>query len=68
MARKQKLLPHVETNPSDAIADKARGALSARSPSPASEAVERPKSFRQMSPQLRVASSGSAPTPPEETP
>lgn len=31
-------------------------------------AVERPKSFRHMSPQLRVASSGSAPTPPEETP
>ncbi len=68
MARKQKLLPHVETNTSDAIPDKARGALSARSPSPASEAVERPKSFRHMSPQLRVASSGSAPTPPEETP
>jgi transposase len=68
MARKQKLLPYVETNTSDAIPDKARGALSARSPSPASEAVERPKSFRHMSPQLRVASSGSAPTPPEETP
>jgi transposase len=68
MARKQKLLPHVETNTSDAIPDKARGALSARSPSSASEAVERPKSFRHMSPQLRVASSGSAPTPPEETP
>ena len=36
MARKQKLLPHVETNTSDAIPDKARGALSACSPSPAS--------------------------------
>jgi predicted DNA-binding protein (UPF0251 family) len=66
MARKQKRLPHVETNISAAIPDKARGALSARSPSPASEAVERPKAFRHMSAQLRVASS--APTPPEETP
>jgi transposase len=67
MARKQKLLPHVETNLPDAIPDKARGALSALSPS-ASEAMERSKSFRHMSPQLRVVSSGSAPTPPEETP
>ena len=69
MARKQKLLPHIETTSSKAIADRARGAHSAGAPSPpASEAVERSKPFRHMSPHLRVASSGSAPTPPEEAP
>ena len=68
MARKQKLLPHVETNLPDAIPDKARGALSALSPSSASRGMERSKSFRHMSPQLRVVASGSAPTPPEEMP
>jgi transposase len=54
MARKQKLLPHVETTTSGTI--------------PASRAAEVAKSFRHMSPHLRVASSGSAPLPPEETP
>ena len=69
MARKQKLLPHVDTTTSKAIPDKARGALSARTPfPPASEVVERSKPFRHMSPHLRMASSGSAPTPPEEAP
>jgi transposase len=69
MARKQKLLPHVETTSSKAIPDRARGAHSAGAPSPLpSEAVERSKPFRHMSPHLRVASSGSAPTPPEEAP
>ncbi|HET8851529.1 MAG TPA: helix-turn-helix domain-containing protein [Ktedonobacteraceae bacterium] len=63
MARKQKWLPHVETRSSDALPDKAQGALA-----PAPAAVETTKSFRLMSPHLRVASSGSAPTPPEETP
>jgi transposase len=53
MARKQKLLPHVETSTSGTL--------------PASRAVEGSKSFRHMSPHLRLASSGSAPTPPEET-
>src|SRR5437588_4249852 len=68
MARKQKLLPHVETNLPDAIPDKARGALSALSPSSASRVMERSKSFRHMSAQLRVVASGSVPTPPEEMP
>lgn len=54
MARKQKLLPHVETTTSGTI--------------PASCAAEVAKSFRHMSPHLRVASAGSAPLPPEETP
>src|SRR5262245_44225041 len=54
MARKQKLLPHVEPTTLGTI--------------PASCAVEIAKSFRHMSPHLRVASSGSAPLPPEETP
>ena len=54
MARKQKLLPYVETATSDTI--------------PAPRAAEVAKSFRHMSPHLRVASSGSAPLPPEETP
>ena len=68
MARKQKLLPHVETNLPDAIPDKARGALSVLSPSSVSQAMERSKSFRHMSAHLRVVSSGSAPTPSEEMP
>ncbi len=68
MARKQKLLPHVEATTSAAIPDKARGELSALAPSSASEAVEVSRSFRHMSAHLRVASSGSSSTPPEETP
>ncbi len=54
MARKQKLLPHVETTTSGTI--------------PPSRAAEVSKSFRHMPPHRRVASSGSAPIPPEETP
>jgi transposase len=54
MARKQKLLPHVETTTADTL--------------PASGAAEVSKSFRRMSPDLRVASSGSAPLLAEETP
>ncbi len=69
IARKQKLVPHVETTITGAIPDKARGALSARAPSlPASRAVDGSKSFRHMSPYLRVASSGSPPTSAEEIP
>ena len=69
MARQQKLLPHVDTTTFKAIPDKARGALSARAPfPPASEVVERSKPFRHMSAHLRMASSGSAPTPAEEAP
>ncbi len=68
MARKQKLLPHVETTPSDAIPDKARGALSELSPPPALSAEEAPKSFRNMSARPRALPSGSAASSPEETP
>src|SRR5437762_10232975 len=49
MARKQKLLPHVETPSSDGVPDKARGGLSEGSPSPALSAEKPPKSFRTMS-------------------
>ena len=68
MARKQKLLPQVETARAFTIPDKTQGALSAHVPSPASRAAEEAKSFRTMSPYLRAVSSGSAPSPPEETP
>ena len=67
MARKQKLLSHVEANPSDAIADKARGALSAHPP-PALATEKAPTSFRNMSPRPRAVPSGSATSPPEEPP
>lgn len=68
MARKQKLLPHVEVTTSDAIPDKARGTSSADAPSFASRAVEGSKSFRHMSPHPRATPSSSVPTPPEEMP
>ena len=68
MARKQKLLPHVETTSSDAIPDKAQGARSALAPPPASQAEEEPKSFRNMSAGPRAVPSGSAASSPEETP
>lgn len=68
MARKQKLLPYVETTTSAAIPDTLRGALSTGTPSSASRAMEGSKSFRHMSPHLRVAFPGSAHLPPEETP
>jgi hypothetical protein len=68
MARKQKLLPHVETDRAFAIPDKTQGALSAPVPSSASRAVEGSKSFRHMSAYPRAAPSGSVPIPPEETP
>jgi transposase len=68
MARKQKLLPHVETPPLDAIPDKAPGALSAPSPSPVLSAEKVPQSFRNMSARPRAVSSDSAVSSPEETP
>lgn len=68
MARKQKLLPHVEVTTSKTSADKGRGASSACAPSAASAAVEESKSFRHRSPHPRVTSSGSVPILPEETP
>lgn len=68
MARKQKLLPHIETIPSAALAGKAQSISLAGAPSPPSDAVERSKSFRHMSPSLRASPSGSSPIPPEETP
>ena len=68
MARKQKLLPHIETITSRAIADKGRGVSSACAPASASGAVDEAKSFRHMSPYPRATPSGSVPIPPEETP
>jgi DNA-binding NarL/FixJ family response regulator len=68
MARKQKLLPHVETNLADALADKARGGLSQCSPSPALSAEKPSKSFRTMSARPRAVSSDSAVSSPEEAP
>jgi transposase len=68
LARKQKLLPQVEENISDAIPDKARGTLSVLSPPPTPEAVEGSKAFRNMSPHLRAAASGSTAPLREETP
>jgi transposase len=68
MARKQKLLPHVETITSRAIADRGRGVSSAAAPASASSTVEEAKTFRHMSPYPRATPSGSVPVPPEETP
>ncbi len=68
MARKQKQLPQVEAGASEAIPDKARGARSALSPPPTPEPEDVLKPFRNMSPHLRAAPSGSSPSPPEETP
>jgi hypothetical protein len=68
MARKQKLLPHVETILSRAPADKGRGVSSAGASASASSAVEEAKSFRHMSPYPRATLSSSVPLLPEETP
>jgi Transposase len=68
MARKQKLLPHVETIRSRAIADKVRGVPSACASASASSAGEESKSFRHMSAYPRATPSGSVPVPPDETP
>jgi transposase len=67
MARKQKLLPHVEGKASKAIAEKVRGGPAACAPSSASSAMDESKSFRHMSQELRVFPSRSAPPLPEET-
>ena len=68
MVRKQKLLPHVETITSRAIADRGRGVSSAAAPASASSTVEEAKTFRHRSPYPRATPSGSVPVPPEETP
>ncbi|HEY6411593.1 MAG TPA: ISL3 family transposase [Ktedonobacteraceae bacterium] len=68
LARKQKLLPHSEANTSDAIPEKARGALSVLSPPLAPDPEADTKSFRKMTPHLRAAPPGSTPSPPEEMP
>jgi len=68
MARKQKLLPQVEATTSVTIPGQARGANATRPPSSESHTREGLKPFRHMSPHLRVAVSGSAPSSPEETP
>jgi transposase len=64
MARKQKLLPHVEVTTSRTTVDEGRGVSSAC----ASSAVAEAKSFRHMSPSPRATPSGSVPIPPEEMP
>jgi len=68
MARKQKLLPHVETITSRAKASEMPGVSSACTAASVSSAVEESKSFRHMSPNPRATPSGSVPVPPEETP
>ncbi len=68
MARKQKLLPHVETLTSRVIADKGPGVSSACLSASASRVGEEGKSFRRMSPYPRVTPSNSVPVPPAETP
>jgi transposase/transposase IS204/IS1001/IS1096/IS1165 family protein len=68
MARKQKLLPHVEVITSKASADKMRGGPSACAPSSSSSPMGGLKSFRHMSPSPRATPSGSVPIPPAETP
>jgi transposase len=68
MARKQKLLPHVEPITSRAIAGRGRGVSSASAPASASSTVEEAKTFRHMSAYPRATPSGSVPVPPEETP
>src|SRR5262249_19007377 len=67
MARKQKLLPHVETT-CKARASQTRGESRASGTSATSDPVEKSKSFRHRSPYPRVTPSSSAPIPPEETP
>src|SRR5260370_62847 len=67
MARKQKLLPHVEVTTSKAIADTAQGAPSACAPS-SSCLVGGMKSFRHMSAYPRATPSGSMLITPAETP
>jgi transposase len=68
MARKQKLLPYVETVTSKAIAGKGRGVSSAGTPASATSAGEGSKSFRHMSAYPRATPSSSVPVLPEETP
>jgi transposase len=65
MARKQKYLPEIEANPSDAIPEKARGGLQVLAPAQAEE-VSKP--FRNMSARPRAAVSGSCTSAPEESP
>jgi transposase len=68
LARKQKLLPYREANRSDAIPEKARGALSASAPSLAADPEKGVKSFRKMAPHQRASPTSFTPLPPEETP
>jgi transposase len=68
MARKQKYLPEIETNPSDAIPDKVRGGLRVLAPAATAQAEEVSKPFRNMSARPRAAASGSCASAPEESP
>jgi transposase len=66
MARKQKLLPHVEATSSEAVPDKARGASASRAPALTLDPEEGTKPFRKMSPHLRASPSDSCAFPAEE--
>ena len=68
LARKQKLLPSVEAQASDAILEKARGASASPAPSLPSDPEKAGKSFRNMPPHQRASPSGFVPVPPEDIP
>lgn len=68
MARKQKLLPHVEPITSRTRAFKERGVSSTGAPASVSSAMEAAMSFRHMSACPRVTPSSLVPIPPTETP
>ena len=68
MARKQKLLPQVETICSRTRTSTEPGESSGGAPAAAASAVEASPSFRHISPYPRASSCGSVPIPAEETP
>lgn len=68
MARKQKLLPHVETITSKAMTNARQGMPSVDVPVPALQVGKEAKTFRHMSPYPRAIPTSSVPIPPEETP
>jgi transposase len=68
MARKQKLLPHIETICSRTRANPEPGGSSGSTQAAASSTVELSKPFRHMSPYPRAIPSGSVALPAEETP
>ena len=68
MARKQKLLPHVEPITPKTMREKGQRRPSACGAACASGSVEDAKSFRHMSPYPRTTSASSVPLPSEEMP